>query len=126
MEHGMSPQKIPEQASNVLEVYQHDSPAMFRFVVSGDLSGDRVVELEHAWTAAKSILNGRQVVVDVSGIRKADDWGFSLLCRMRESGACLTAPQPPASQELVWSLGLPVALPRGRFTLVRVLRSLGL
>ena len=107
-----------------MEVYQHDSAAMFQFVLRGELAGERAVELEHAWTTAKSILNGKELVVDVSGIKHADESGVDLLFRMRDSGARLTAALPPESEELLRSLGLPVAAPSGRISLASVVRLL--
>jgi ABC-type transporter Mla MlaB component len=109
-----------------MEMYQHDYPAMFRFVVRGDLTGGVVPELEHAWTTAKSILHGRHLAVDVSGLTNADKSGIDLLFRMRDSGAHLSAPLPPASEELLRSLGVPVAAPAGGFLRQTVLRWLRL
>ena len=109
-----------------MEMYQHDYAAMFRFVLSGDLTGDGVPQLEHAWTTAKSILHGRDLAVDVSGLTNADESGLDLLFRMRDSGARLSAPLPPASEELLRSLGVPVAAPAGGFLGQRVLRWLRL
>ena len=40
---------------------------MFEFVLRGELSGDGVQNLEHAWNTARSILAGRMLVVDISG-----------------------------------------------------------
>ena len=94
---------------SAMEMYQHDNAAMFRFVLRGALTGGWVPELEHAWTTAKSILDGRDLAVDVSGMTNADESGVELLFRMRASGARLTAPLPPASEELLRSLGVPVA-----------------
>jgi ABC-type transporter Mla MlaB component len=96
-----------------MDMYQHDSATMFQFVLQGDLIGDQVLELQHAWTTAKSILAGKELVVDISGMTNADPSGVDLLSRMRESGACLTAALPPASEEILRSLGVPVAAPRG-------------
>ena len=42
--------------------------------------------LERAWTTAKSILEGKELVVDVSGLTNVDPSGVDLLSRMRESG----------------------------------------
>ena len=97
-----------------MEMFQHDSAKKFQFILRGELAGNRVLDLEQSWTTAKSILNGKELVVDVSGITDADESGVDLLSRMRESGARLSAARPPKSQELLRSLGLPVAAPRGR------------
>ena len=77
-----------------MEMYQHDSPARFEFVLRGDLTGDPITDLEHAWNTAKSILGDKVLVVDISGIKTADAHGIALLSRMRESGARLTGVLP--------------------------------
>jgi len=107
-----------------IDMYLQDSPTMLRFVLSGKLTGLRAQDLEHAWITAQSILNGKELVVDVSGLTGADEFGVNLLARMRGSGACLTAAPPPKSEELLRSLGLSVAAPRGQCTRAKVLRFL--
>jgi ABC-type transporter Mla MlaB component len=94
-----------------MQMFQHDSATMFRFVLRGELAGDEVQELEHAWTTALSILETKELVVDVSGITNADAAGVELLSRMRETGARLNATLPPESVEFVRSMGIPVAAP---------------
>lgn len=96
-----------------MDMYQHDSAAMFQFVLRGELTGDQGQELECAWTTAKSILAGRELVVDISGIKSADLSGVDLLTRMQESGARLTAALPPASEKILRSFGVPVVAPSG-------------
>lgn len=83
-----------------MEIYQHDSGVMFLFVLRGELIGSRVGELEQAWSTARSILRGKELVVDVSGVTNADREGVELLSRMRESGARLS-PALPREFELV-------------------------
>ena len=112
--------------TDAMEMYQHDHAAMFRFVLRGSLTGGCVPELECAWTTAKSILNGRELAVDVSGLTNADPFGVELLSRMRDSGARLTAALPPASEELLRPLGVLVAAPGGELLRNRVLRFLRL
>lgn len=112
-----------------MDMYQHDSATMFRFVLRGELNGDRVQDLEHAWNTAKSILAGKELVVDISGMTNADPSGVALLSRMRASGARLAAALPPESDEILRSLGVPVAAPRGRrgsIWALRLLRLVGL
>jgi ABC-type transporter Mla MlaB component len=94
-----------------MEMFQHDSATVFRFVLQGELTGIGVRELEHAWTTARSILGTRALVVDISGIKNADVAGVELLSRMRETGARLSAALPPESAEFVRSMGIPVAAP---------------
>ena len=55
-----------------MRMLQHDSATMFRFVLQGELTGDRVREFEHAWIAARSILGTKALVVEISGITNAD------------------------------------------------------
>jgi len=95
-----------------MDMYQHDSATMFQFVLRGELMGDGVRDLEHAWHTAESILAGKELVVDISGITNADPPGVDLLSRMRESGARLTAALPPESEGFLRSLGVPMAAPR--------------
>ena len=90
-----------------MDLYQHDSAGMFRFVLRGDLSGTSVREFEHAWNTATSIATQKEMVVDLSGVTDADAAGVELLCRMRESGVRLTAEpaflrtgMPPAAPEV--------------------------
>ncbi len=105
-----------------MEMYQHDSFESFQFVLRGDLAGQPVLDLEYAWTTAKSILNGKELVVDLSGVTDADDFGVDLLCRMRDSGARLTAALPPSSGNFLRSLGLSAAAPGGASIATAVLR----
>ncbi len=111
-----------------MDIYQHDSAARFRFVLSGHLADGHVLELEHAWTTARSILQDKELVVDIAGISNADRTGAELLHRMRDAGARLTAALPPKSEEFLRSLGVPAEAPCGRSLgkkLLRLLRSAG-
>jgi anti-anti-sigma regulatory factor len=90
---------------------QHDSATMFRFVLQGELTGESVREFEHAWTAARSIVGTKALVVEISGITNADGAGVDLLSRMRETGARLNAALPLASAEFIRSMGISVAPP---------------
>ena len=93
-----------------MDLYQHDSAAMFRFVVRGDLSGMSVREFEQAWNTATSIATRKEIVVDLSGVTNADAAGVELLSRMRESGVRLTAVLTPKSETFLRSTGmLPAA-----------------
>jgi ABC-type transporter Mla MlaB component len=94
-----------------MQMFQHDSATMFRFVLRGELTGNEVKELEHAWTTALSILATKELVVDVSGITNADAAGIDLLSRMREKGARLNAALPPESARFIRSMGILVAAP---------------
>ena len=95
-------------------MYLNDSVKNFEFVLHGELTGDAVQSLEQAWTTATSILNGKEVFVDVSGLTTADAGGIELLCRMTASGARLRAARPPQSEEFLRSLGVLVVAPPRR------------
>ena len=75
--------------------YMHDGSAAFRFRLAGDLSGDSTRELEQAWQTASSIIGGRRLVVDLTGVRNIDAAGGELLEKWGGLGAHLIV----ASQE---------------------------
>ncbi len=89
-----------------MDIYLHDRSAAFQFVLKGQLMGEWVQSLEHAWDTARSVLKGKEVVVDVSGVTDADSSGVDLLTRMRASGAHLTAALPPASEAVLARFGV--------------------
>src|SRR5690242_3766588 len=97
-----------------MRMYLNDSVKSFEFVLHGELTGDAVPSLEQAWTTATSILNGKEVFVDVSALTTADAGGIELLCRMTGSGARLRAARPPQSEEFLRSLGVLVVGPPRR------------
>jgi len=91
-----------------MQMYLNDSVRTFEFVLQGELTRDAAQSLQHAWTTAASILNGREVLVDVSALTAADAEGVELLHRMTGSGARLRAKRPPHSEKFVRSLGVPL------------------
>lgn len=99
------------QLETEMQIYLHDRSAVFQFVLKGKLIGEWVPHLEHAWDTARSILAGKELVVDLSGMTGADSMGVALLSRMRESGARLTAAAiRPESEAFLTVLG--VSAPR--------------
>ncbi len=97
-----------------MQIYQHDSAAMFRFVLQGELCAADVPDLEWAWTTARSVATRKEFVIDVSGITAADTPGVELLRRMQDAGARLTASGRRKSEALVRELGLPETEPEER------------
>jgi ABC-type transporter Mla MlaB component len=95
-------------------MYLNDSVKTFEFVLQGELTGDAVQSLGHAWITATSILNGKEVLVDVSALTAADAEGIELLYRLIGSGARLRAALPPHSPKFLRSLGVLVAAPPRR------------
>src|SRR5579864_3930592 len=97
-----------------MTTYLNDSVLTFEFVLHGELTGDAVRSLEQAWITATSLLNGKEVFVDVSALTASDTQGFELLSRMTESGARLRAARPPQSEDFLRSLGVLVVEPPRR------------
>ena len=92
-----------------MQMYLHDCAKSFEFVLQGKLTGDSVRSLECAWVTATSILDGKAVFVDVSGLTAADAEGIELLHRITGSGARLRAAPQPDSEDFLRSLGVVVA-----------------
>jgi hypothetical protein len=95
-----------------MDIYQHDSPEMFRIVLKGDLSEAGAQQLRWAWETAKSTLKGKQLILEVSDVGAADPAGLDLLSRMREAGARVSAARLPSCEDLIGCLDLPA--PTGR------------
>jgi hypothetical protein len=95
-------------------MYLNDSVKTFEFVLQGELKGDAVRGLECAWITATSILDGKEVFVEVSALTAADAKGIELLHRMTASGARLRAAPQPNSKEFLQCLGVVEAAPPRR------------
>jgi len=111
-----------------MQMYLNDSFKAFEFVLQGQLTGEHVKSLEQAWVTATSILNGKDLFIDLSSLTAADAEGIELLYRIVASGARLKAALPPQSEELLRSLGVPVAAPprrSGRSWVLSLRRMLG-
>lgn len=111
----------------VLDIYQHDSADTFRFVLREELAKIEVQQLQCTWETAKSILNGKDHIIEVSGVAKADSVGVDLLTRIRESGAQIIAARAPGCEDLLRFSDKPPARPRAngrRLGAPRVLKAL--
>ncbi len=97
--------------TNRFHYYMHDGPSAFRFEVAGVLSAKAARELEQAWRAASSIVNGRALIVDLSYVTEADEAGLSLLRDWHERGAQFIAGRPPASGIVESVTGRPPEAP---------------
>jgi ABC-type transporter Mla MlaB component len=95
-------------------LYQHDATCSFRFQLLGDLEGSAVDELAHAWQTARSIMNGKALIVDLSALGRTDEAGMQLLIRLRDSGARFTFASHPRQLKLERSLGIEEKPPIGR------------
>src|SRR4051812_42805403 len=110
-----------------MEMHQHDSAACFRFVLRGEVTQEDARQLWSAWETAQSITNGRPVVVEVSGITKADAGALEVLIKMQTSGIAITAIRPVVCSELLRCFDLPSDTSRaGRslFWPIRMLKAI--
>jgi hypothetical protein len=82
---------MPIDPAATCHYYLHDSSTSFRLQLSGDLSGDTVRDVEQAWHTACSTIGGRQLVVDITGLRSMDEKGRQLIENWRRQGAVLVA-----------------------------------
>ncbi len=109
-------------------IYQHDSPEMFRVVLSGGLAEAGARELRCTWETAKSTLKAKQLVLEVSAVTSIAPAGLDVLCRMRESGFRICAARLPECEELIEYLDGPRPAnrtrPGRRNWAVRLLRAL--
>ena len=70
-----------------LSYYMHDEAAAFRFRLAGDLSQGSTADLDQARLTASSVLDGRSLVVDLTGIVSIDTAGRQLIEKWRLLGA---------------------------------------
>lgn len=73
----------------MLEVYLHDGARSLKFVIAGTLTEAWTQDLEHSWKTASSILNGKELVIDLVHLTAIDDEGIRLLTAMHRQGARL-------------------------------------
>ena len=90
-----------------MKMLQRHSATMFRFVLDGELTRDRVREFEQAWTAARSILGTKALVVEISGITNADAGRRRVALSHAGNRGRLNAALPPESAEFIRSMGNP-------------------
>ena len=107
-----------------MRIYQHDSPACFHIVLKGDLEDAATEQVLWAWETARSILDGKDLVVDVSAVTSAYPAGLELIRRMRDCGARIASAGPLRCGELSGLVDQPAPAqpPCGRIS--RALRSI--
>ncbi len=109
-----------------MDLSQHDTAERFLIRLYGDLEGKWVAELEQVWCCAASVLKGRELAVDLTGLTSAEERGTDLLIRMREGGARLIASWPARSPQLARRFAIrfelpPDGAPRGILAAMRAL-----
>jgi hypothetical protein len=67
--------------------YIHDSVATLRFQLIGDLRASNIRELNGSWETARTTLNLRRFVLDVTQLFSTDDDGRHWLRRINDAGA---------------------------------------
>lgn len=73
--------------SLVFKYYIHDSVPTLRFQLIGDLRAAHVRELNGSWETARTTVNKRRLLLDVSQLYSTDDDGRAWLLKMRDAGA---------------------------------------
>jgi len=96
--------------SNDLHYYMHDGPDVFRFELTGRLSGDAARDLEQAWRTAASMIGKRRVIIDLSGLTGVGRAGHDLLGRWAGEGAQLAVVNHRAGARLEPMIDRPVTV----------------
>jgi len=71
----------------VIRISQIGKGSEWHLLVEGTLSDGWVDTLETSWLEGQSMLNGKSVCIDLSGVTYIDDKGRGLLARMIRGGA---------------------------------------
>ena len=80
-----------------IELAEHGESTI---VLRGSLENPWTAEVAYVWTMAASVLSGKELVVDVTGLTGIDENGLQLLARMRDAGVRLTiSPSHTAGQK---------------------------
>jgi hypothetical protein len=73
--------------SGCFKYYIHDGTECCRLQLFGDATEAEVAELTGCWQTAKTCLGGRRLVLDLRGLRSADDLAKRWLLEMANDGA---------------------------------------
>ncbi len=71
----------------MLDTYIHDGARALCFRLAGELVEPDAAGLEQAWKTAASMLDGRELVVDLTGVERVDKDGERVLRALGEQGA---------------------------------------
>ena len=69
--------------------YIHDGVGCCRLQLFGDFTDAEVKDLSGCWDTVKTTLSGRKFVLDLNGLRSADDAAKGWLVRMAAEGAII-------------------------------------
>jgi len=88
-----------------MRIYLHDNSNGFRLCLFGDLNQPAAAELERCWKAALSIVDGRRILIDGTGLTSIQADGMQLLGRMALAGVQVTADRSSQGASLLEFLG---------------------
>jgi anti-anti-sigma regulatory factor len=80
----------------MLDIYLHDGSQSLTFQLAGKLADPGAAELAQSWTTAASILNGKQLVVDLTKVTEIDASGEHVLDLLGKRGARFITASPPS------------------------------
>jgi hypothetical protein len=88
-----------------MRIYLHDNSSGFRLCLFGELNQPATAELDRCWQAALSIVDGRKVQIDGTGLTAIQDDGIRLLGRMTLAGVRVSADRTSTGARLLEFLG---------------------
>ncbi|MCU1294819.1 MAG: hypothetical protein JWP08_3669 [Bryobacterales bacterium] len=74
--------------------YLHDSVEACRLQLLGPLTSAEIKELAGCWTTARTTLEARKLILDISAVTSVDDGGRKWIAAMVAEGASLVQPAP--------------------------------
>ena len=92
--------------------YIHDGIVDCRLQLLGELREDNLVDLTGCWETARTTLKNRGLILDLHGLRSADDAGQRWLNTMAAEGAVLQPPKIPQQMEVPRTSARPGLLNR--------------
>ncbi len=105
--------------SQRLQYYIHDETGVLRFELAGSLSGAGAESVCQAWQTSLSIIGNRPLIIDITFVADADEYGCSVLDTWHRSGARIIAASPESKAlaeavlgEAVLGEPIPVAHPK--------------
>lgn len=72
---------------STLKIYLHDGTECFRIQLIGELKNGDLKELSGCWRTAKSSVEGRPLVVDITSLKSADEGAIRWMVSMLAEGA---------------------------------------
>jgi len=93
------------------DYYIHDESDAVRIEITGPLSGPHVMSLDQAWQTVCSVLNGRNLVIDLVSVEDADQDGRDLLLAWHRVGARIITRSLESRLLVEGILGVRVAMP---------------